>query len=252
MLLYKYRIIDGYLLALLNGNVFFRSMSTLNDPYEGAFKSSHEKIIKHFARKMAEKMMLKYEAALHVARYSESNGEIDLLAYFRDFQEIIRRELCVLSLSQTFSSSLMWSHYADEHRGVCVGVEVDPADDWHKPMELANSQQERLMKVNYEVSIREVIEDDGNFNYEMLADAVSSKSKEWDYENEWRMFILSKSCGIGESRQLPSGRIKELIFGSRADINAYNDIVNIAKKLGISVYKANLSADKYMVNRDAS
>jgi hypothetical protein len=64
--------------------------------------------------------------------YHATNPEVgDPATYIRDalsfaIQEELRKTHAtgVLSLSARFDSPLMWSHYADQHRGVCVEYDV--------------------------------------------------------------------------------------------------------------------------------
>jgi hypothetical protein len=41
------------------------------------------------------------------------------------FREIVDAKLSIFSLSEIRDSTLMWSHYSDGHRGVCVGIELE-------------------------------------------------------------------------------------------------------------------------------
>jgi hypothetical protein len=52
----------------------------------------------------------------------------------------------VLSLSATWSSALMWSHYADEHRGICV--EYDTTDQEHCNLRPVGYRAPRAVKAS--------------------------------------------------------------------------------------------------------
>ena len=95
----------------------------------------------------------------------------------------------VISLTETNDNLLMWSHYADEHKGMLVSFEID----LNSPFDFFAINEERescyFRKVNYrkfrqfntEVST-------GNLD-EVKLHYMLSKSDEWIYEKEHRFVI---------------------------------------------------------------
>lgn len=143
-------------------------------------------------------------------KYNATNPEIDdqLASYRNELTLEIEREMSkgydrgVLCLSRNFDSPLMWSHYADQHRGVCIEYDVSML----KPHE--------LHKVSYGAS-REVLTSQlYSFTFEGSESArnaidkacLLTKASEWRYEREWRM--LSQ---IGS--QASPVKLKSIIFG---------------------------------------
>ena len=143
-------------------------------------------------------------------KYNATNPEInDQLAYYRNALTLeIEREMRkgydrgVLCLSRKFDSPLMWSHYADQHRGVCIEYDVSML----KPHE--------LHQITYGAS-REVLTSqlrDFIFeNSESARNAIDkacllTKASEWRYEREWR--ILGQ---LGS--QASPLKLKSIIFG---------------------------------------
>ena len=113
-------------------------------------------------------------------------------------------ETGVLCLCSKFNSPLMWSHYANQHRGVCVEYDV------------SDLKPEALRKVSYGKS-REVLA--SQIRDWVLHDSLAArnpidraclltKSREWAYEGEWR---LLGQIGLEESPM----RLKSVIFGMR-------------------------------------
>jgi hypothetical protein len=143
-------------------------------------------------------------------KYNAANPEIDdrLAHYRRQLTQTIEREMRkgydrgVLCLSRNFDSPLMWSHYADQHRGVCIEYDVSML----KPHE--------LHEVSYGTS-REVLTSqlrDFIFeNSESARNAIDkacllTKASEWRYESEWRM--------LGQlGSQASPVKLKSIIFG---------------------------------------
>ena len=110
----------------------------------------------------------------------------------------------LLCLSSKFDSPLMWSHYADQHRGVCIEYDVSKV------------KQGSLHKVFYDtaraVSANQLHDFfvSGNENTRSAIDTACllTKSTEWRYESEWR--ILGP-LGLRKS----PGTLKSVIFGMR-------------------------------------
>lgn len=151
--------------------------------------------------------------------YNATNPEVDDPdAYIRDaFGLAIERELRktheigVLCLSSKFDSPLMWSHYADQHRGVCIEYDV------------SELRPEALHKVSYGQSrevlasqIRDWVLHDNLAARQAIDKAcLLTKSREWAYEGEWR---LLGEVGLQDSPM----RLKSVIFGMRcADVLKY-------------------------------
>lgn len=144
--------------------------------------------------------------------YDATNPEVeDPEAYIRYALSLaIERELRkthetgVLCLSSKFDSPLMWSHYANQHRGVCVEYDV------------SESAPQALHEVSYGESrevlasqIRDwVLHDNLAARRAIDKACLLTKSREWAYEGEWR---LLGQVGLQESPM----KLKSVIFGMR-------------------------------------
>jgi hypothetical protein len=90
--------------------------------------------------------------------------------------------ICCFSLD--YMNTTMWSHYADKHRGICLVFALADScplenEIYWKRMNMSQVYYTNLMPVNYLKSKEEAIKN-----------LFFTKSNEWSYENEWRMFIL--------------------------------------------------------------
>ena len=97
-----------------------------------------------------------------------------------------RKNLFICSLSKTRSDSLMWSHYADGHRGCCIALEVSRTPFW-KQIDVEYHQN--MPSVQKGLSIDEI-----------LKKCYSIKSSFWEYEKEIRYV---KNGGPKNSHYLP-------------------------------------------------
>jgi len=107
----------------------------------------------------------------------------------------------VLSLSETNSHVLMWSHYAECHSGICLQFKrcnkkgfFTEANKviYHKSRPVFN-----LIKGNHE---------------EISRDALLSKADFWSYENEWRLINPKRPPGV---HRYPSELLEGVILGAK-------------------------------------
>jgi hypothetical protein len=111
-------------------------------------------------------------------------------------------------VSEIPDSILMWSHYADNHRGFCL--EFSGLGSPHPQ----GSPFPVSWKVNYEderplVDITETMRDIDTDHIVRLG--LLTKSKDWAYEREWRVL---ETTGTGV-RVLPRGTLSGVILGPR-------------------------------------
>lgn len=145
---------------------------------------------------------------LYAARYDELNDPMEG-AYMIDIQHqnIIRLlktekyKTRICSLSKDFKHTLLWSHYADSHKGCCIEVSVV-------------NEREQSTLVQYKTILPEIhdIEEGKNL--------LSHKSKLWEYEDEVRFFRKTPFLNI---------KIHQIIFGqkvSKDDFTFYEKLIH--------------------------
>ncbi|MDD2802316.1 MAG: DUF2971 domain-containing protein [Methylococcales bacterium] len=99
----------------------------------------------------------------------------------RRIMDAINKQLGILSLSKTKNNLLMWSHYADSHKGFVIGF--DETHDFFHPKNGQNPIN-NLRDVNY-ASRRSVAQ--WETNEEAYLSIFFEKPKDWDYEKEVRV-----------------------------------------------------------------
>jgi hypothetical protein len=98
---------------------------------------------------------------------------------FRQWKQHMNAICRVLCFSRSWSNPVIWSHYAEKHRGVCLGFDVP--DDC-------------LLEVGYstgrlEVQLERDLQDDGTVTTEFSRKLLTTKFEDWRYEDEVRMFL---------------------------------------------------------------
>jgi hypothetical protein len=105
-------------------------------------------------------------------------------------------------------SILMWSHYADNHRGVCLVFDTDNA----------------LFRTARAVTYRDAypIYKPHEMGPHANLETVYTKSEAWSYEAEYRVLGIRSAPGSalqldGNYLELPDGALQALIIGCEAD-----------------------------------
>ena len=169
MTLYKYKSLDHFeffMDLLIKKRLYGATFNELNDPMEGFFISEN---------------------------FSETEWEA-----MREAKKKVR----ICSLSKTYDNALMWAHYADEHKGCCIEVEI-PDSTW------------KCLEVQYQSTMPKLIS--GINPDEAIETIFGVKSDFWSYEQEVR-YIKTVQTTIERKpykAELPI-RIKKIYLGVRA------------------------------------
>lgn len=230
--LYKYQKIDeNRLKNLENGKLYFSNREHLNDPFDLLPVHYNEDEIIDFLKGE--------DCPANNLSKSEIISKIDKV--LNSFSDHIK----ILSLSTSIYNIPLWTHYGDNHRGMCIEYDIDNLD--------RNSDfYDCLLKVSYidkKVEITEVLKNTlSNLinNDELKLDSMfllyftlTMKHKSWQYENEWRIILKSNSgeCGIEKSLM----KVKAIYLGKDCSKENIERVIEISKKLNCKVYKMEYS-----------
>jgi Protein of unknown function (DUF2971) len=168
--LYKYRSISGDSFRFtqdifIERRLFSQKAVSLNDPNEGVLHIEIEN------------------------PYSEWGNQLE---------QRNRQQTHLCCFSSDHKNTLMWSHYADQHKGICI--------EFNSTEFIYNSG--RILEVEYSDNIKKIPPSDME-NYEIL---FSSKSSDWSYEKEWR--YISKD---NQFLKFSDKAISRILLGWRFD-----------------------------------
>jgi Protein of unknown function (DUF2971) len=96
-----------------------------------------------------------------------------LISDFKDRQDSVFGLLC---FSGNWIDPVLWSHYGDKHRGICLGFDV--ATTLVKAVDYAPDR--RLQKFDLP---------EGELDNNLQSKLRFTKSEHWSYEKEWRVFV---------------------------------------------------------------
>lgn len=234
--LFKFTKISEYTYSsLINKATFFSKAIDLNDPFEFDID---------FDSNPSE-----YEKAILGITDSEEGEKL------KEFLDETKAQLTnmldrnrILSLSSSPYELLMWSHYADEHKGICIEYDRENCD---LLMDKEHCQKVIYPNINEKTKIKLLpLIFENNEQRDFLNTIIfARKASSWKYENEWRV-VLEDTKKTNVQLLLNSIQIKSITFGLRTASHHKQAIYNMIKKIydnDISFYQAVKSNSKLAI-----
>lgn len=191
---------------------------------------------------------------LKIARWNDLNDPFELAgANFADeslrremrrIKEAMHNEIGMLCFSKNWKNPVQWSHYAENHRGMCLAFDVN--DDVLQQV----SYVDKRLKCLYS----EILDSyDKEMHDNIIHVMMTTKYIDWKYEEEWRVFTTLKNeeKGLFFQKFDQDVSLRCVIVGvssnlSRADVvSALGDQAS-----GVDVYKARLGFKQFEIVRN--
>ena len=177
---------------ILEGSSFrFSSPLKFNDPFEMNlnfldFKCSKEEYRAILNRELFNNPKPDINPII-LNEYINKTPIEDLIEKYKSDFYVFKRTILVLCLSLNYDSTLMWSHYADSHNGICIGIKI--------PTIIEKEDIFITMNVRYEDKIKPLNFLTTNIEERIIAiyNWIFKKSNVWRYENEVRCVSLNIS-----------------------------------------------------------
>jgi hypothetical protein len=132
------------------------------------------------------------------------------------FKDRLNQMFSFVCLCRHWRSPLMWAHYAERHRGVALGFDVD--DQFCNPIHYVADVYQ--LPSAYTGNIGNAILDDGR---RMIDAALNTKFDAWQYEEEVRVFANQDGSNVeGGIEFYPYSRnfvLREIILGEKCDLS---------------------------------
>ena len=154
--------------------MLFSSRTTFNDPYDSrsAFQVDQSKEGRKW---LLDKLKVEQSHCSPAERIRKANQALQRLRLPSiDGDEVALDNVGILCLAEHWNNMLMWSHYAKQHAGICVGFRTDI--DFFRI----------AFKVEY-ISEFPVILRPQDDQEVILQKALLMKAECWKYESEWRI-----------------------------------------------------------------
>lgn len=152
-----------------NKNLQFTNASQLNDPFD-----CHPKLLDYSNVPETERSeRIPYEWMKEIKENKALN---------------LRNDTWLCSLSKVNDSILMWSHYCYNHKGVCIGLNINKVLESVPPMFGEIYIKPLVLEVQYQDIIKRSNGYKQSFYYQW-----QTKAKDWEYEQEVRLVMPNPS-----------------------------------------------------------
>jgi hypothetical protein len=224
MIAYKYR--GGYTfnrdLDSIAGDYFFAAgLDKLNDPFEATYSIAPIEGFIEFVESLVgpEASLAKVKESLQQALASIANAG-------------------VFSLAARSDDLKLWSHYASNHTGFCVGYEVEKLEKFNSDAHYSNYKiQIEYSETPATLGLNDVI---GRNIAAFLQKTIGTKHPEWAHEAETR--IITNAAG-----PMPHDfrAIKTIHFGLHMPQEQMEAVMERMQGRGIAYYKMHRSTAAY-------
>jgi hypothetical protein len=148
---------------------------------------------------------------------------LKLHEHIAGFNQVLQLHLCssrIFCVSETAHNVVMWSHYADEHRGAVF--ELGCIDELDNRLLAARRVEYTDKFVSFPSSKQYALHLTGEAPFDMVPlvwNIAFSKHIDWAYEREWRVHLPLLDLSAGEGHLLleePAPVFKSVTLGCRA------------------------------------
>ncbi len=177
--LYKYLDADGGLMMLHYGTLMFTNATQLNDPFD------------------CHPALRDLSATPANIRQGLSGDVFSKLEYQKGLMR--REKTYICSLSKVHDSILMWSYYAKQHSGICIGLDMGKTRKYLNRMTgLFLGCPELEVQYRDVVNVPSSMKDSNDF----IRCLFATKAKDWRHEQEIRLVAYDPS--LTHMRLLPN------------------------------------------------
>ncbi len=290
----RYREVnDNNLNALQDERLYFSTPSNFNDPYDNLIYANTFQIVNEIIGNIVngmdsylekQRILDKWETQYMRFLWGEERRDTTLLKHSElivscidEIRTAIKNNTKIICFSKKYDSMLMWSHYANNHKGFCLVYakkNIEEATCFDRFNEVT-SVRTKLLPVEYvdkQVDMTKEIlqfirynklENMGDIPYvnaeisaSKLRRVLTEKSNDWSYEEEWRLIPRIPSIEKESPLCYVKCKPKALILGSQCVLDDRTKITAICEKIGVPVYGIFLSESspdfKLFVNEDGN
>ena len=267
--IFKYRSFNEYAIKnLVDDTIWLADPSSLNDPYDcshwvdldqlakmifrrelptiiklnkqenvispeviNQIMSSNEPFISYIETMLLMEPIEKREELRHIStieweQMKESNS--------RNASNYLKGKLKLCSFSERLDSIVMWSHYADLIRGLCIEYDITSysCEDYQRKHLYPVIYSDTMVDATRFVILK-VNGDDVNRLFPLLVGLV--KARDWSYEREWRLIFQDRIIEHEQAYPMVRPQAVYILFQNHAE--AQEQLITICKSKDVPYFK---------------
>ena len=232
-----YKISDISLVEKIIGSnptIKFSQASNFNDPFEFKFNfkiNPNSKINKiNYFKTNPNHTLNDFE--------TWKNGINDNFIWYleQEIRKVAFQTYRLTCFSRSNENNLMWSHYADNHKGICIEYSDDLLQYFKSSNIFLGSGNVQYSIHPASISISEDI-------VTMAKKIFFKKQSEWRYEKEFRIILNSST----EYFEINPKFIKSVTIGSKCSYDVSSEIIRICERNNIKIYHAIAMGKDYKI-----
>jgi hypothetical protein len=239
---------DFHKRLLLNNELYSSDFESLNDPFDGSIIVNHKLVP---VSREDVKNLLGLEDNLPIPLNEIiGNASKSLVSQMDQVLKSSLKQTGVISFTSDKKNILLWSHYANSHRGFAVGFDTKKLSKAIGELKLESFiksiyYSDKYPKIEFEFNLFK--NPDNMLKFKAIIQSLTTKSKQWYYEEEVRILTFAKNK---IKINLPSDCIKEINLGFKMDEKALNEIIKIRNLRfpNAIVYQCKKSTDNYEIS----
>ena len=137
----------------------------------------------------------------------------------------------------------MWAHYAENHKGIVIGLDTSLLPKFGLPLQPINYVHKYPTK-NLKHSVSTYMGRTNNVCGEQwLQEQFFTKSKEWSYEKEWRLVAPGSIKNSNYLYEFDSAAIKEIYFGCEVEPEIQDKLISLVLLINknIRIFESSIS-----------
>ncbi len=195
--------------------------------------------------------------------FSDKRGIRPGSKVWKDFQKMMKQQIKILQmefdrlkettgvacLSESEDSLLMWAHYANNHSGICVEYALLAINQilGFTAVPIIYSEERTCFDFFAPRSIEKDIR-------KLLIQSLTSKSREWNYEKEWRIIQDQGACGTQwdtnkKGALLTMIQPSSIILGCMAKSGFEQEVKDYCIANKINLYRMEKDPKQYRLNK---
>jgi hypothetical protein len=221
---------------ILHSEIYFTSPSRFNDPFDCCVASlsfTDESIKKFFVPRRPP--FISEEKSVKIIEGNMRGIKHKCQETLKDLEKKIFEENSLLCFSKINDDILMFSHYADKHRGLCFEFTL-PDDNVFKPQEV--KYQEAYPSLSFSLD-KEALE-------QMAEIMLATKASFWRYEAEYRSIRITPEGIV----KFPADYLTGIILGCLIDDEAKKTVIEMVQRrpVALKIYQAVPNKTKYALD----
>ncbi len=213
--LYKYFAFNKWTQDIFErSEIYFQSPDGFNDPFDSKVSTTYEGT----EEQRVSRLIDLWHTGPHKDKREEDlrSRALDVVRRGQDVPLMLmtlgrsaeqrRKQMGIFCMSSKRDNILMWSHYADAHRGFCLGFRT------------ANPFFGQALPIHEYSSDRPCLNLIEPLDSNQIAKALLTKANDWEYEDEWRLVVHPGSSGDEKDpgvHTYPPEALVEVILGCR-------------------------------------